>query len=144
MILRQLIEKISVEIEDNDEYTEYHFHDEDGNEIGHISVEEIDDNYIEEYYFTDDGYEDEDVKEYIENLPMGYINNIQKVFVEKDFRGNHYGEKMLKMVIKPNESYILNASPEYDTSLSQITKMYKSVGFKELFDQGVNVIMVKN
>ena len=39
--------------------------------------------------------------------------------------------------------YILNASPEYDTSIGQITAMYKSVGFKELFDQGSNIIMVK-
>lgn len=143
MILRQLIEKLSVEIEDNEEYTEYHFADEDGNKVGHISVEEIFDDYIEEYYFTDDGYEDEEVIEYIEKLPSGPINNIQKVFVEKDYRGNHYGEKMLKLVIKPNEHYILNASPEHDTSLTQITKMYKSVGFEELFDQGSNIIMVK-
>jgi len=143
MKLRQLIEKLSVEIEDNEEYTEYHFTDKVGNKIGHISVEEITDDYIEEYYFTDDGYEDVDVKEYIENLSGGFINNIQKVFVEKDYRGNNYGLKMLKIVVKPNKQYILNASPEYDTSLSQITKMYKAVGFEELFDQGVNIIMVK-
>lgn len=142
MILRILIEKLSVEIEDNDEYTEYYFTNEDGEKIGHISIEEIDDNYIEEYYFTDDGYEDEEVKEYIEKLSAGFINNIQKVYVEKNFRGNHYGEKMLKMVVK-NGSFLLNASPEHDTSLSQIVSMYKRVGFKELFDQGNNIIMVK-
>jgi predicted GNAT family N-acyltransferase len=144
MKLRQLLEKLSVEVEENEEYIEYHFIDEDGNDIGHISVEEMTNDYIEEYYFTDDGYEDENVKEYIENLSSSFIYNIQKVFVEKDYRGNHYGLKMLKMVVKPNKQYILNASPEYDTSLSQITKMYKSVGFEELFDQGVNIIMVKN
>ena len=142
MILRQLIEKLSVEIEDNEEYTEYHFTDEDGNKIGHISVEEMFEDYIEEYYFTDDGYEDEDVIKYIENIPSTVLN-IQKVFVEKDYRGNGYGLKMLKMMIEPNEHYLLNASPSFGTSLSQILKMYKSVGFKELFDQGANVIMVK-
>lgn len=172
MKLRQLLEKLTVDIDADDDYTNYNFTDADGNKVGHINLQEL---YSLYFYFgvedledevydylndpesvdeatiseIQDGLQTDDTEEmnrllkFIDDNDSKSFIDIQKVFVEKEFRGNNYGVKMLKMVIKPNKNYILNASPEYDTSLSQITKMYKSVGFEELFDQGVNIIMVK-
>ncbi len=171
MILRQLIEKLSVDIDSDEEHSTYNFTDDEGNKIGHVATSEL---YSLHYYFGTEDLEDEIynyINDEIDDATKSEIQDalqtdndkemdtilkfidlndgknmieIQKVFVEKDYRGNRYGAKMLKMVLKSGEDYLLNASPEYDTSIAQIIRMYKSVGFKELFDQGSNMIMFKN
>lgn len=173
MILRQLLEKLSVDIDSDEDYTNYNFTDENGNKVGHINLQEL---YSLYFYFgvedledevydylndsesvddsvkseiqdalqTDDEEEMDRLLKFIDDNDGKNFIDVQKVFVEKDYRGNNYGLEMLKIAIKSNQSYILNASPEYDTSGAQIEAMYKKVGFKELFDQGSNVIMVKN
>lgn len=145
MRLKKLIEmndggvKFIKEIDD--ERTIYKFSIDD-KKLGQVVFTE---NYPE-YYFMDEDLENETVANYVDEFEGETIYNIESFKIEEEFRNKGLAKKLLQLALNDfgsNKNFILNASPEFNTSLNKIVNIYSKVGFKKLFDQGNNIIMIK-
>jgi len=111
-------------------------------EVGHVEIEESYADFIMKDWLDADLFPEEcKAWEKDAGYPVYIVNS---VFTEEDFRGEGIAREMLKQALHDDRDYILNASPQYGTSLDSIVRLYKDVGFKELYDQGNNVVMYRH
>jgi ribosomal protein S18 acetylase RimI-like enzyme len=114
----------------------------DGNKIGSISMEILFGGYNYEF---DDVFDEDD---FYEIFPEDEIVKIEHIEVDDYYKNSGIGSELMKKGIKlmRNKGYdqfYLNASPMGFSGLkiNDLVNFYKKFGFKELKNQGHNVLM---
>jgi len=98
------------------------------------------------YYEVDDIFTEEEIDEiFSDDLTL----KMEHLEVKDEYKGQGYAKELVKEGLKyakkqGNEIY-LNASPigHSGLNLNDLTKFYKKFGFKVLYKQGPNNIMIK-
>lgn len=92
--------------------------------------------------------QDPDLSE--DDLHGDWLFRIESLDVDPEYRGKGYAQELLKYTVnwckrQGFDGIILNASPSGypKVPLEQLVHLYSKLGFKEILDQGNNVIMFK-
>jgi GNAT superfamily N-acetyltransferase len=115
-----------------------------GKKVGELCMLELMDSYS--YEFDDVLTEDE----FDELFPDDYIIKIDSLKVEDGFKGEGIASSLMEyglnyMVNEGYTQFFLNASPMGFTGLklNHLVNLYSKFGFKEILDQGNNMLMSK-
>ncbi len=111
----------------------------------YIEIEEKSIKYLLEEWFDYEEFTNEI------NIWKDYLNDnetvcvILHVYTNKSHRKKGIARKLLEESLKYDTEYILNASPmEAEITVDTLTKLYKSVGFTEMYCKDETVVMYRH
>lgn len=134
---------MKIKIKDDDDYINIELWEEE--RIGYISLSYKTDAY---YMFEDDFSEEE----YMEFFPTDEFISLDILFIEPGYRGQGYAQYLMSEFLDYVQSkfgnipiYLNSSSMDSREGMSTqaLVSFYKAHGFKEILDEGPNVLMLK-